>query len=66
MNRPQIYCQAVARAIGQLDQCSFRGPDNGQDKHDWDEARRRLIGILDRNGFELAGQRIKRTSTRKA
>ena len=66
MNRPQIYCQAVARAIRQLDQFSLRGPENGQDKHDWDEARRRLVGILDRNGFELAGQRIKRTNTRKA
>jgi hypothetical protein len=66
MNTPRTYCQAVARAIRQLDQFSLRGPEIGPDKHDWDEARRRLINILDRNGFELAGQRIKRTNTRKA
>ena len=60
MNSPRTYCAAVARAIGQLDQWSLRGPESGQDKRDWDEARRLLIGILDRNGYELAGKRIKR------
>ena len=60
MNSPSIYCRAVCRAIGQLDQFSLRGPEAGQDKDDWDEARRLLIGILDRNGFELAGKRIRR------
>jgi hypothetical protein len=66
MNRPQIYCRAVARAIRQLDQFSLRGPETGPDKHDWDEARRRLIGILGRNGFELAGNRIRKKNARKA
>ncbi len=60
MNSPSIYCQAVARAIGQLDQFSLRGPQGGQDKHDWNEARKLLGGILDRNGFELTGKRIRR------
>ena len=66
MNRSHTYCRVVARAVRQLDKCSLRRPEDGSDKHDWDEARKRLIGILDRNGFELAGQRIKRTNTRKA
>jgi hypothetical protein len=60
MNTPRTYCRAVARAIRQLDQFSLRGPENGQDKHDWNEARRLLISILDRNQFELAGHRIKK------
>jgi hypothetical protein len=41
-------------SIHELDQCSLRGPQTGQDRLDWDEARKLLIGILDRNGFELA------------
>jgi hypothetical protein len=60
MNPSSVYCQAVARAIGQLDTFSLRGPEGGQDKHDWNEARKRLVAILDRNGFELAGKRIKK------
>ena len=60
MNSPHIYCRAVARAISELDQCSLRGPEAGQDKHDWNEARRLLFGILDRNGFELAGKRLRK------
>jgi hypothetical protein len=60
MNPSRVYCRAVARAIGQLDQCSLRGPESGQDKHDWDEARRLLIGILDRNGYESPGNRIRK------
>ena len=58
MNTPRIYCRAVARAVSQLDQCSLRGPEGGQDKHDWNEARRLLVAILDRNGFELTGKRL--------
>ena len=62
MTFPRTYCAAVARAIYELDQCSLRGPQTGQDKHDWDEARRLLVGILDRNGYELAlsGKRIRK------
>jgi hypothetical protein len=60
MNPSSIYCRAVARAIGQLDQFSLRGPEAGVDKDDWDKARRLLIAILDRNGFELAGNRIRK------
>ena len=39
MTIPRTYCSAVARAIYELDQCSLRGPQTGQDKRDWDEAR---------------------------
>ena len=60
MNPSSVYCQAVARAIGQLDQFSLRGPEEGQDKHDWDEARRLLVAILDRNDYELTGKRIRK------
>ena len=60
MTSPRTYCAAVARAIGQLDQCSLRGPEAGPDKNDWNEARRLLVGILDRNGFELTGTRIRK------
>lgn len=55
-----IYCAAIARAIRELDRCCFGGPETEPDKHDWDEARKLLIGILDRNEFELADKRIKR------
>ena len=60
MNIPRIYCRAVARSIGQLDQFSLRGPETGRDKDDWDEARRLLVGILDRNGYELGGKRLRK------
>ncbi len=60
MSVSRIYCRAVARAVSELDQCSLRGPEAGQDKTDWDEARKLLLAILDRNGFELAGKRIKK------
>ena len=60
MSVSRVYCRAVARAISELDQCSLRGPETGHDKDDWDEARRLLIGIVDRNGFELTGKRIRR------
>ena len=60
MTIPRIYCSAVAQAISELDKCSLRGPQAGHDKHDWDEARKLLVGILDRNGFELAGKRIRK------
>ena len=64
MNPSSIYCAAIARAIRQLDQFSLRGPEEGQDKRDWDEARKRLIGILDRKGFELTGKRIRKRKIR--
>jgi hypothetical protein len=60
MNPSRVYCQAVARAIGQLDTFSLRGPEGGQDKDDWDEARKRLVAILDRNDYELTGKRIRK------
>ena len=60
VNPSSIYCQAVGRAIGQLDQFSLRGPETGADKQNWDEARRLLVAILDRNGYELAGNRIRK------
>ena len=60
MTSPRIYCRAVCRAIGQLDQFSLRGPEAGQDKTDWDEARKLLLAILDRNGFELVGKRLQK------
>lgn len=60
MNSPRTYCAAVARAVNELDQCCLRGPESGQDKLDWDEARKRLIGILDRNNYEVAGKRIRK------
>ena len=64
MSSPRTYCRAVGSAINQLDQFSLRGPEGGQDKHDWDEARRLLISILDRNGYELTVKRIrKRTNS---
>ncbi len=60
MNTPRIYCRAVARAVSELDQSSLRGPETGRDKDDWDEARRLLIGILDRNDYELTGKRLRK------
>jgi hypothetical protein len=54
MTSSRTYCVAVARAIAKLDQYSLRSPEGGRDKQDWDEARRRLVRILDRNGYELA------------
>jgi hypothetical protein len=60
MPSPHIYCRAVGRAIRQLDQFSLRGPENGPDKDDWDEARRLLLEILDRNGYELTVNRIRK------
>lgn len=62
MNLPRSYCVAVGRAIRQLDQFSLRGPETGPDKDDWDEARRLLFQILDRNGYELT---VNRTRKRK-
>ena len=32
MSVSRVYCRAVARAISELDQCSLRGPETGQDK----------------------------------
>lgn len=60
---PTVF--AVARAIAELDQYSFRGPRTGQDKQDWDEARRLLFGILDRNGYEIAEYGSRRIRKRK-
>lgn len=62
MTKPVSYCVAVGRAIAELDQYSLRGPQTERDKQDWDEARRLLVGILDRNGYELAipGKRIRK------
>ena len=54
MNDRRIYCTAVTRAIWELDQCSLRAPQCGQDKRDWQKARTLLCSILDRNGFPLA------------
>lgn len=61
MSTPSIYCAAVARAIRALDRCSLGAPETGQDKTDWQKARRLLYGILDRNGYELsASGRLRR------
>lgn len=60
MNQPRVYCRAVASAISQLDTFSLRGPEGGQDKDDWDEARRLLYQILDRNNVKLTTNQIKR------
>jgi len=60
------YCAAAARAIRELDKCSFGAPEDGQDELDWREARRLLLQILDRNGYELSSTGsglIKRRST---
>ncbi len=54
MSVPHIYCAAAARAIRELDQCSLGAPDVGQDKTDWQEARRLLYCILDGNRYELS------------
>ena len=54
MTVARIYCAAAGRAIRELDRCSFGSPETGQDKQDWNEARRRLYAILERNGYELA------------
>ena len=64
MNPSSTYCAAVARAIYELDRCCFGGPQIGQDKHDWDEARKLLFAILDRNGYEFStcgSKRIRKT-----
>ena len=63
MSIPRFYCLAAARAIREMDRCSFGAPDTGQDEADWKEARRLLHRILDRNGFELSateGGRLKK------
>jgi hypothetical protein len=60
MNLPRSYCVAVGSAIRQLDSFSLRGPENGLDKDDWDEARRLLLEILARNGYELTVNRIRK------
>jgi hypothetical protein len=60
MNSPKIYCRAVASAISQLDKFSFRGPEAGPDETDWDGARKLLVSILNRNGFELTTNQIRR------
>jgi hypothetical protein len=63
MGIPRFYCAAAARAIREMDQCSFGAPDTGQDELDWKEVRRLLYGILDRNGYELSateGGRLKK------
>ena len=65
MSIPRFYCAAAARAIRELDKCSFGAPDTGQDELDWQKARRLLYRILDRNGCELsatAGRRLKKRS----
>ena len=54
MNDPRIYCPAAARAIRELDRCSFGAPDTSQDKTDWQKARALLWQILERNGYELS------------
>ena len=54
MSLPRFYCMAAARAIRELDRCSFGAPDTGQDQQDWKEARRLLWKILERNGYELS------------
>jgi hypothetical protein len=63
MSVPRFYCVAAARAIRELDKCSFGAPDTGQDELDWKDARRLLYRILDRNGYELwatEGGRLKK------
>lgn len=54
MTGPHSYCPAAARAIRELDKCSFGAPDTGQDKRDWQKARALLWQILDRNGYQLS------------
>jgi hypothetical protein len=69
MSNRRTYCAAAARAIRELDRCSFGAPADGQDEVNWREARRLLLQILDRNGYELAAtgsRRIKRRSTDRA
>lgn len=66
MSDRRTYCAAAARAIRELDLCSFSAPEDGQDALDWKDARRLLHRILNRNGYELAAtgsRRIKRRST---
>lgn len=66
MSDRRTYCAAAGRAIRELDGCSFGAPEDGQDALDWKEARRLLLQILDRNGYELAATGstlIKRRST---
>jgi hypothetical protein len=60
MSVPRTYCRTIARAVHELDRCSLGGPETGADKRDWDEARRLFFQILDRNGFELTTNQIKR------
>lgn len=69
MSNRRTYCAAAARAIRELDRCSFGAPADGQDEVDWKEARRLLLQILDRNRYELAATGsglIKRRSTDRA
>lgn len=54
MSDRRTYCAAAARAIRALDRCSFGAPEDGQDALDWRDARRLLLQILDRNGYELS------------
>lgn len=54
MTALRSYCAAAARAIRELDRCSFGAPDTGQDKTDWQKARALLWQILERNGSELS------------
>lgn len=54
MSVPRIYCAAAARAIRELDRCSLGAPESGRDRSDWQEARRLLYRILDRNGYDLS------------
>ncbi len=69
MSNRRTYCAAAARAIRELDRCSFGAPEDGQDASDWKEARRLLHRIMNRNGYELAATgsgRIKRRSIDRA
>ncbi len=69
MSNRRTYCAAAARAIRELDRCSFGAPEDGQDDVDWKEARRLLCQVLDRNGYELTAtgsKRITRRSTDRA
>jgi len=66
VNTPRCYCAAAARAIWELDQCSLRAPQTGDDKRHWHTARKLLCGILERNGFQFAepgSRRIKKLSS---
>ena len=64
MSDPRTYCAAAARAIWEMDRCSFGSPEGGQDRLDWQKVRGLLYSILERNGYELSAPGSRRLKKR--